>query len=330
MRNVAVVVPVHCEAANLFALHRRISLVANTASSYSWRFIFINDGSTDNSYALLCELAKRDSRVTVLDLSRNFGKEVALTAGVFEASEADAVVCMDADLQHPPELMIKLLVEWENGADVVVTVRTSLAGQTLFRRAASFLFYWIMRRISNVQMVPNTPDYRLYDKKVLTAFKLVTERQRMFRGIMDWLGFKRATVHFDADARSGGSATYSTSDLWRLAINSVTSFSLAPLRLTGYLGGLICLVSGLLLCWMLANYLYFGYSVYTPLALVAVTNTFLIGIVLVALWFVALYVGSIHTEVLNRPLYAVRERLNFSVHPEGSEPVVPDTPRSKS
>jgi dolichol-phosphate mannosyltransferase len=175
----------------------------------------------------------------------------------------------------------------------------------------SHLYYWIINKISDLEIVSQTTDFRLYDKKVVAAFKHATERERMFRGIMDWLGFKRSFVEFEAAARLEGEAGYSYYKLWHLAINSITSFSLWPLRLTGYLGALITTVTGLALVWMLINYFIQSRWIYTPLAMVVVANTFLIGIVLMAIGLVALYVGTIHTEVINRPLYVIRERINL-------------------
>jgi len=255
-------------------------------------------------------LAEADSRVHVLDLSRNFGKEIALTAGVHAAESSDAVICIDADLQHPPELIPTLIARWREGYDVVATVRTELERQPLFKRVGSHVFYWLMRRISGVAMVSQTTDFRLYDRRVVQAFMQATERQRMFRGIMDWMGFRRVYVEFQAGARTQGEAGYSYSKLIGLAINSITAFSLWPLRLTGYLGLLITLSSGMLLLWMLGNFLLHGRLDYTPLAMAVVANTFLIGVVLMAIGLVALYIGTIHTEVINRPLYVVRERIH--------------------
>jgi dolichol-phosphate mannosyltransferase len=170
-----------------------------------------------------------------------------------------------------------------------------------------------MSQISGLDMVSQTTDFRLYDRKVVAAFCKATERERLFRGIMDWMGFRKVYVPFRADARGEGEAGYSYAKLWSLAVHSITSFSLLPLRLTGYLGVLITTLSGTLLAWMLGSYIFFDEHMYTPLAIVVVANTFLIGIVLMAIGMVALYIGTIHTEVVNRPLYIVRERLNFDV-----------------
>jgi len=310
-KRIAIVVPVFREAASLRALYERLEGVTKKIPEFTWEYVFVNDGSPDNSYEVLMDLASLDSKIKVLDLSRNFGKEIALTAGVHQSIGCDAVICIDADLQHPPELIQKLVSAWKEGAEVVVTVRTSTDREPLFRRWGSFLFYWLINKVSSFEMTPKATDFRLYDKKVVLAFEKATERQRLFRGIMDWMGFRRVMIEFKADARENGEAGYSYGKLWTLAINSITSFSLWPLRLTGYLGVLIAGGSGLLLLWMLGNYVLTSKAIYTPLAIVVVTNTFLIGIVLMAVGLVALYIGAIHTEVINRPLYLIREKINL-------------------
>jgi dolichol-phosphate mannosyltransferase len=285
--------------------------VISSLPQFDWEYIFINDGSQDHSFEVLKKLVGKDEKVKVLDFSRNFGKEIALTAGAHEAQNSDAVICIDADLQHPPELIPTLIAKWEEGAEVVVTIRTEIEKQPLLRQMGSYLYYWLMRRISGIDLKAKTTDYRLYDNKVVQAFIRVTERERIFRGIMDWMGFRRAYVEFKADARAQGQASYTYSKLWRLAVNSLTAFSLWPLRLAGYLGVLISSISGGLFVWMFANYLVLKIWIYTPLAMVVVINTFLIGIVLMALGLVALYVGIIHTEVINRPLYIIREKISL-------------------
>ena len=310
-RTIAIVVPVFREQGNLVSLFKRLELVVSGMPDYKWEYIFVNDGSPDDSLEVLRGIASNNPSVKVLDLSRNFGKEIALTAGVHEIGGADAVICIDADLQHPPELIPKLVNEWEQGAEVVVTIRKSSENEPFLRKIGSTGFYWLINKFCNFEMVPKTTDFRLYDKKVASAFRHATERERMFRGIMDWMGFRRAYIEFHADERLSGDAGYSYIKLWKLAINSITSFSLWPLRLTGYLGVLITLLSGLLLIWMFGCYLITAKWVYTPLAIVVVANTLLIGIVLMSIGLVALYIGTIHTEVVNRPLYLVREKLNF-------------------
>jgi glycosyltransferase involved in cell wall biosynthesis len=310
-KKIVIVIPVYREAENLLALYQRLELVISQLPEFTWEYIFVNDGSPDNSYQVLLNLASADPKIKVLDLSRNFGKEIALTAGAHEAKGADAVICIDADLQHPPELIPTLLARWTEGAEVVVTIRKSSEKEPLLRKWGSTSFYWIINKVCNFEMVTKATDFRLYDAKVIEAFRHATERERMFRGIMDWMGFRKAFIEFHANARQNGEAGYSYRKLMKLAVNSITAFSLWPLRLTGYLGLLISAFSGLLLTWMLGTYVVRGEWVYTPLAIVVVANTLLIGVVLMAIGLVALYIGAIHTEVINRPLYLIRERVNF-------------------
>jgi dolichol-phosphate mannosyltransferase len=310
IKRISIVIPVFNEAGNIMKLHSCLENVIASLSQFEWEYIFVNDGSSDHTFDVLKSLAGADKKIKVIDFSRNFGKEIALTAGAHESKHSDAVICIDADLQHPPELIPILITKWTEGAEVVVTIRTETERQPILRKIGSYLYYWLMRNMSGIDLRARTTDFRLYDKKVIQAFNKVTERERMFRGIMDWMGFRRSYVEFKANARTQGQPAYSYAKLWRLAVNSLTAFSLWPLRLAGYLGVLISIISGGLLVWALANYLVSEKLIYTPLALVVVVNTLLIGIVLMALGLVALYVGIIHTEVINRPLYLVRERLN--------------------
>lgn len=312
MKKISIVIPVFNEAANIHNLH--LSLEKNTSllSSYNWNYIFVNDGSNDNSYEILKSLIKIDKKVIVLDLSRNFGKEIALTAGTNEADDADAVICIDADLQHPPELIPVLVKKWEEGYEIVVTIRTDSEKQSLLRKIGSYLFYVIMRKLSGIDMKPKTTDFRLFDKKVANALRQITERERIFRGIVDWMGYRKTYIKFNANARKMGKSTYSYPKLWKLAVNSFTTFSLWPLKIAGYMGIIISMISGSLFMWMIFNYFFFKELVYTPLAITVVINTFLIGIVLMALGLVALYVGIIHTEVINRPIYLIREKLGIN------------------
>ena len=310
-KSISIIIPIYNESKNLRNFYDRLRSVKEKLLKYNWEFIFVNDGSSDNSLLVLYELAKLDKNNKVLDLSRNFGKEIALSAGVHEIGNVDAVICIDSDLQHPPQLIPKLIKAWEEGIEIVATIRSSIEKQPFLKRLGSKLFYWLMSKISGVKMKPHTTDFRLYDKKVIQAFRNVTERDRMFRGIMDWMGFKKTYISFKADARKEGEAGYSYAKLWHLAISSITSFSLWPLRITGRIGVLIALISGGLLSWMLLNYIFLHKLDYSPLAIIVVANTFLIGLVLMSIGLVALYIGSIHTEVINRPLYVVRERLNF-------------------
>ncbi|WP_027190415.1 glycosyltransferase family 2 protein [Fundidesulfovibrio putealis] len=305
-KNLAVVVPVFNEARGLDALYARLKDVLESLP-YGWQIIMVDDGSPDDSWEKIQEIAARDERVKGLMLSRNFGKEMALTAGVELCPDVDAVICIDADLQHPPELIPTLTAKWEEGYEMVATVREAVADYSPMKKLGSRAFYWVMTRFSDLDIPPSSTDFRLLDKKVVRTLLKFTERTRMFRGLIDWMGFRKTYIPFVAPARDTGQVGYSFKKLFNLAVNSFTSFSLLPLRFTGYLGLTIIGVSLLCLAFMMIGNLIWGAN-YTPMAFFTVFNTFLIGIVLCGLGMVSLYIGHIHTEVVQRPLYIIRER----------------------
>jgi dolichol-phosphate mannosyltransferase len=308
---ISIVVPIYCEESNLRLLIERLDIVTGTLTEFNFDYVLVNDGSNDGSWELIKKLASESSRVVGIDFSRNFGKEVALTAGVHQAKNSDAVICIDGDLQHPPELIPQMVADWRAGAEVVATVRTGTEKESIVRKVGSRIFFWVMAHVSDLSMVYRTTDFRLYDRRVVSAFCQLNERGRIFRGMMDWMGFRRVYLEFQADARRAGTATYSYRKLLGLAINSITSFSLFPLKVVGYLGITITLTSAILLIWMMLSYLIYNQWIYTPLAIVVVANTLLIGIVLIAIGLIAVYIGSIHTEAINRPLYFIRQTIGI-------------------
>jgi polyisoprenyl-phosphate glycosyltransferase len=309
-RKISIVIPIYCEDKNIKELYVRLKHVTQSIEGYTWEYIFVNDGSSDNSFSILKQMADLDKKIKVVNFSRNFGKEIALSAGVQHAA-GQAVITIDADLQHPPELIPELIRKWEEGLDVVVTIRKKINGQPLMRKIGSNVFYWLMARVSETEMVAQTTDFRLLDRKVVDIFKEMTERSRIYRGIIDWIGFKRGYVEFEADARVGGKVGYSYKKLLALAINSITTLSLLPLKIAGWMGILITSVSGLLFMIMFLTRFLFGRQIFTPLAIVVVANTLLIGIVLMCLGLIALYIANIHNEVINRPLYIIKDKLNL-------------------
>lgn len=307
---ISIVIPVFNEEQNTPLVFDEVKKTFLTRPEYEFEVIFVNDGSTDNSLLEILKLSREDKRVKGLDFSRNFGKEPATSAGCHVA-QGDAVITMDADLQHPPVLILKFLELWENGAEVVYTVRKENRGAGWFKKLSSKLFYWLFNKVSEVRTESGTTDFRLMDKKVIEVFHKFPERERMFRGMIDWMGYKRAKVEFVAPERIHGTANYSYNKLFQLALNSFTSFSLLPLRLAGYVGVMIIFLSGFLLLGMLVANWFVNPNLFTPIAILGVSNMFLIGIVLISLGFIALYIARIHNEVINRPLYIVREKVNI-------------------
>ena len=308
---VSLIVPVYNEEQNIEPMYEACKNAMKTIPAYNWELIFINDGSKDNSFATLSKIALKDKSVKALDFSRNFGKEVALTAGIQNCSDdADAAIFMDADLQHPPELIPQFIEKWEQGADIVASIRKATKKKAFIKDIGSKIFYSIMNKNADSPLTQNATDFKLIDKKVISVLQKFTEHNRMFRGLIDWLGFKTEYIEFVAPERIHGAATYSLIKLTRLAVNSITSFSLFPLRVTGYFGILIFAVSFILLCVMSVFKFILQSPMFTSIAFVIVLNTLILGIVLMALGLIALYIGQIRDEVVNRPLYVVRERVN--------------------
>ena len=306
------VIPAYCEQENLRPLSQAIqSVMEKWLPDYVWEIIFVDDGSSDQSGQVLDELSAQDENCKAVELSRNFGKEIALSAGVDYAS-GEAVICLDADLQHPPERIPEMVREWENGAEVVEMVRERSKHEPWLRRLGSHLFYTILRLISSTDILAKTTDFRLLDRKVVDALRQVEERQRMFRGIIDWLGFHKTRLFFQPAPRKFGVPVYSYTKLLNLALNSFISYSSIPLKLIGVLGLLITGSGLCVLSWMVVTTIVVPeYWNYTPLAFVVVINLVMTGVILTALGLISLYISKIYSEVQNRPLYTVRKTLNL-------------------
>ena len=307
MKKLSTIVPVYNEEKNVPLMLKALQDVAASLPEYDFEFLFVNDGSTDGSWAELERAHERDARVVSIDLTRNFGKELALTAGVRNCS-GDAAVFLDADLQHPPELIPAFVRAWERGAEVVASVRKSTRKKSLVRSVGSRLFYAAMRHCGT-GVTPNTTDFKLVDRKVIDELVKFTEHKRLFRGLVEWLGFRTEYIEFVAPARANGVASYSVAKLARLAVYSLVSYSLLPLKLMSLLGVLVAAVSFGLLCVMCVVRFAYRSPFFSPISFVIVTNTLVLGVILTAFGFLALYISQIQTESMNRPLYVIRERL---------------------
>lgn len=304
--SVSVVVPVFNEENSLTSIHAALlSTLISTGRPYE--IVYVNDGSMDASLEMLLTLSDRDAAVRLVDLTRNYGKEVALSAGL-RAATGEAVIMIDADGQHPVSLIPAMLAEWEAGAEVVVGVREGGSGQTILKRLTSWGYYRVLNGIAQNRTVPRSTDFRLLDREVVNAFNSFTERNRITRGLVDWLGYRRAYVNFRADVRAQGAASYSMRRLLRLAFDSFVSSSLLPLKLAGYLGSFIMLFS-LLVAAFLTGERIAGDPLNLNIsgtAFLALLTVFLVGVILSCLGLIALYIANIHTEVINRPLYVAR------------------------
>lgn len=305
MKKISVIIPVHNEQVNIPLVHAELVRVL-APLPYSREIIFIDDGSRDASVNVVKSIIENDPTVRLIEFSRNFGKEAATTAG-FHYAQGDAVICIDADLQHPPRLIPEFIRVWEEGAEVVIGIRNNNASDSIIKKIGSALFYKVSRLISQTEILPRATDFRLLDRSVVNEFNALTEHSRMTRGLIDWLGFRRVPIYFDAPDRVNGKASYSFFKLVKLAVESLIAYSLLPLRLAGYIGVTIMFLSGTLgLVMFLDRYIMpWGFNFSGP-AILADITLFLVGIILVCLGLLAYYIGHIHAETQNRPLYVLR------------------------
>lgn len=312
MNKISIVVPSYNESGNIEKFYSAICEVLHTQSAHDFELVFVNDGSRDKTLEHIQSLPMTNKNVEVryLDFSKNFGKEAATTAGLHEAT-GEAVMMIDADLQHPVELIPEFVKKWIDGAEVVVGIRTENKKAGLVKSLGSRLYYTIMNNISETGITPKATDFRLLDRKVVDEFKKLTEHNRMTRGLIDWMGYKRAYVHFKANERFAGVASYSKIKLLKLALSSFVAHSLLPLKFAGYLGVVTTLLSGTLGLFMIIEKYVLGDPLglgISPITQLTTLIVFLIGIILCCLGLVALYIGLISTEVQNRPLYIIREK----------------------
>jgi len=305
----SIVVPVYNEAPNLRPFYAELAAHIKT-QKYAFEFIFVDDGSRDESVAILCQLADADKRVRITQLARNFGKEAAVSAGL-HAAKGDAAIVMDSDLQMPPSLISEFIRKWEGGAEVVVGV-FSARNMSRLRATGAKVFYRIMRTIAHTKITPHATDFRLLDRQVVDVFNELPERNRITRGLIDWMGFERAYVYFDQAPRLHGEPTYDFRSLIRLAVNSFTSYSLVPLKLAGYLGVVILMLSVPIGGVLFADKFLLGDPFnWAPSGTIflAVMLLFLVGVVLACLGLMSLYIAHIHSEVIDRPLYIARRTI---------------------
>ena len=286
--------------------HQRLSKVLDDIDMAA-EVLYVNDGSTDETYTLLCELHRQDERVAIVNLSRNFGKEVAMTAGLHKAI-GDAVVVIDADLQDPPELIPQLIAEWQNGYDVVYATRRRREGESMFKKATAHAFYRFMQRIGDVQLPADTGDYRLLSRRAVDALNTLGERHRFMKGLFAWIGFRQKAVLYNRDPRFAGETKWNYWRLWNLAIEGITSFTTIPLKFATYIGFLVAFLAFVYGSVMIVKTLLYGNPVAGYPSLITIM-LFFGGVQLMAIGLLGEYIGRIFTETKRRPLYFVSDYL---------------------
>jgi polyisoprenyl-phosphate glycosyltransferase len=313
----SIVVPVYNEATNIRPLHAAVTAELDKLR-LPYEIIFVNDGSRDDSKAVVRAVCAEDERVKLVSLSRNFGHQLAVTAGVEHAC-GQAVICMDADLQHPPELIPQMVAQWREGAQVVYTIREDARDASWFKRFTSSMFYRLINAISDVPIIPGAADFRLLDRQVADSLVAMRERSRFLRGMVSWVGFRQVGLHYTANPRFSGESKYSLRKMLALAGQGITSFSSLPLRVSAYLGFIASVAGVPYAIW--AIYAKFFTNLVVPgwtSLLVAVL--FLGGVQLMSMGIIGEYVGRIYTEVKGRPLYVAEETLGFEEADRLSDP----------
>lgn len=316
---ISIVVPVYNEEAVIHESYRRLKAVLE-AQSDSYELIFVNDGSRDATGDILKNICSADPHTRLVDFSRNFGHQTAITAGMNFAS-GDAVVVIDADLQDPPEVIPAMIAKWREGFDVVYGRRAVRKGETLFKRFTSAAFYRVLQKLTDVDIPVDTGDFRLIDRKVCDALKSVKERNRYIRGIISWLGFRQTAVEFVREERFAGETKYPLKKMIRFAFDAITSFSYKPLKLASYFGGAVSL-AGFAYMMVVLYLKVFTNGTVTGWASMMAVSLFFNGVVLMMLGIIGEYIGRIYDEAKGRPLYVVQDTLNFSRQAGQAKPPV--------
>jgi len=303
------VVPVHNEAESLPELHRRVADVM-AALGERWELVLVNDGSRDQSAAMIATLCADDTHVRGVSLSRNFGFQAAATAGL-DVARGRAIVMMDADLQDPPEVIPDMVAKWRQGYDVIYGVRSEREGETWFKRASASGFYRLIRSITNVDIPLDTGDFRLMDRRVLAALREMPEHHRFLRGMVSWVGFRQVGVEYKRQPRFAGSSKFTLGKMVRFALDAITSFSYVPLQLSTYIGFALALVSVLAILAVIVLRLFGADQPLLGQATTLVAVLFLGSMQLMGLGVIGEYLGRMQDEVRHRPLYVVDRRWGF-------------------
>ncbi len=305
---VSIVLPCYNEADNLDYLFERLSRVLDSLQ-LKYEIVCVNDGSRDATLPRLISYHHQNPAIKVVNLARNFGKEIALTAGI-DFSQGAAVIPIDADLQDPPELIPEMLAKWHDGYDVVYAVRRSRQGEGWIKKTTALLFYRLISRLSQVPIPQNTGDFRLMDRQVVNAIRQMRERTRFMKGIFAWVGYNQTAIYYDRSPRYQGQTKWNYWKLWNLAVEGITSFSSLPLRIWSYVGLSLSGLAFLYGCFLIARTLIYGVDV-PGYASALVIALFMGGIQLMSLGIIGEYIGRIFEEVKERPLYLVRDCYGF-------------------
>jgi len=304
-KKVSILIPFYNEQSVLSALFDRLTKLMDSQPNYSWEVVLVNDGSSDNSLYLVKKKHNEDPRFRYVDLSRNFGKEIAMMAG-FDHVTGDCMVIMDADLQHPPEVIPSMLVEWNKGYDDVYGRRLTRGKESWLRKKLSLTYYKLLAKSTKIPVLENTGDFRLLDRSCIEALKAMRESQRYTKGMYCYIGFKKTDVPFEQADRAAGETKWNFFKLFGLAIEGITSYTTAPLKLSTVLGFIVSTLSLIYLIFIILKTIITGETV-QGFPTIMVTMLFLGGVQLLSLGIIGEYIGRIFNETKQRPVYFVRE-----------------------
>ncbi|AZJ23497.1 glycosyltransferase [Bacillus wiedmannii] len=305
---ISVVVPMYFEEEVAQECYNRLKSVM-LQNDINYEFVFVNDGSTDRTMEILSEIAANDYRTKIVNFARNFGHQIAVTAGI-AAAKGDAIVIIDADLQDPPEVIPELIAKWEEGYEVVYAKRKQRKGETWFKLLTAKYFYKFLNYMSDIDIPKDTGDFRIIDRKVADVFNQMTERNRFIRGMMSWVGFRQTYVEYERDERFAGETKYPLKKMIKFASDGIIAFSTKPLRIVMTLGLLSVLISIIVLLYTITVKI-IGTGTQTGWASIMVAITFFSGIQLLGLGIVGQYIARIYDESKNRPIYIVKETINI-------------------
>lgn len=311
-KKISILIPAYNEQEVLHHLYDRLNKLTGETAGYDFEFVFVNDGSRDRTLEIIKTYAEKDHRVAYVNLSRNFGKETAMIAGLDHVT-GDATVIIDADLQDPPELIPKMIEFWEEGFDDVYARRNDRSGETWLKKATSSAFYKVLQRSTRIPIQQDTGDFRLLDKRCVEALRQIRESQRYTKGMFSWIGYKKKEITYDRDPRLAGETKWNYLRLLDLAVEGIISFTTAPLRLSTVMGMIVSFLAFVYILFLVIRTIFFGSDLAGYPSMMAVI-LFLGGVQLLSLGVIGEYIARIFNETKNRPLYFVEE-----YHPSGTK-----------
>jgi len=311
-KKISILIPAYNEQEVLERLYVRLDRLTKEVTQYDFEFLFINDGSRDRTLNIIKSYAAKDDRIAYVNLSRNFGKEVAMAAG-FDYVTGDATVIIDADLQDPPELIPKMIKYWEEGFDDVYARRTSRSGESWLKKITSEAFYKILQKSTSIPIQRDTGDFRLLDKRCIEALRQFRESQRYTKGMFSWVGYKKKEILYDRDPRAAGETKWNYRKLLNFAIDGITSFTTAPLRFSSLMGIIISFIAFIYILYLVIRTIIFGSDLAGYPSMMAAI-LFLGGVQLLSIGIIGEYIGRIFNETKHRPLYFVEEYHEATQH----------------